>query len=270
MSLKSTMPRKKFCQQSETLLPETVANLGPSAVKVSPHCPASIFPFPSRIVISYVLPAFWFPFEKRASKGTEKFQAQQVERLLLFSPPSYHHWPTYLQLRYIRRWAPFGVVSNMRWSGVRIRMTYIAAVGHNIIPPGMHRYASRFTLSNVFLVSSCRTTSLLHAWLRALLSWFTSNAEYARMYHILPSILLHSICADVGTCFYEQCCTLVHFTEPSYQAWFLNISPHFSSQSFLNSFWEFSDHGVGNNTGLVFAGFTLSLTALNCTSCSCY
>lgn len=175
MSLKSTIPRKKSCQQSETLLPETVANLGPSAVKVSP----SIFPFSSRIVISYVLPAFWFPFVERVSKGTEKVQAQQVEWLLIFSPPSYPHWPTYLQLRYIRRWALFVAVSNMRWSGVRIRMTYIAAVGHNLIPPGMHRYASRFTLSNVFLVSSYRTTTLFHAWWRASLSWFKSNAEYA-------------------------------------------------------------------------------------------
>lgn len=178
MSLKITMPRKKSCQQSETLLPETFANLGPSAVKVSSHWPASIFPFPSRIVISYVLPAFWFPFVERVSKGTEKVKAQQVERLLLFSPPSYPHWSTYLQLRYIRRWAPFAAVSNTRWSGVRIRMTYIAAVGYNIIPPGMHRYASRFTLSHPF--SSYRTTSLLHAWWRASLPWFTSNAEYAR------------------------------------------------------------------------------------------
>lgn len=122
--------------------------------KSPPHWPASIFPFPSKIVISYVLPAFWFLFVERVSKGTEKVQAKQVERLLLFSPPSYPHWPTHLQLRYIRRWAPFAAVSNMRWSGVRIRMTYIAAVGYNMIPPGMHRYASHFTLSNVFLVSS--------------------------------------------------------------------------------------------------------------------
>lgn len=42
-------------------------------------------------------------------------------------------------------------------------MTYIAAVGYNTIPPGMHRYASHFTSSNVFLVSSYRTTSLLPA-----------------------------------------------------------------------------------------------------------